>query len=96
METSKLEKIILPNRDGANLYLIQTESESKIYKLECDLEHKYTVEYACVTLEDDNQTIKAFDPAGGPYLYVGYRIDTERKIKAIIPFEDNMLFLIGT
>ena len=96
MENSNLEKITLPNRDRAYLYLVQLEEGSNLYRIVCDDNHKYVLEYACMTLFEDDITIQAFDPAGGPYIYVGYKIDDKRKIQAIIPFEEDVLFLIGT
>lgn len=95
MESSKLEKITLPNRDGAKLYLIQIEEGSKLYRLICDKEHAYVVDYVCVTLFEDNRTIFSYDPAGGPYLYVDYKIDNTRAIKSIFELDGETVFLIG-
>lgn len=94
MEVSKLESIALPNRDGASLYLTQIEEGSDIYQLMCDEKHKYILDFACITLCEDNTTIQAYDPSGGPYLYVGYTLPENRTIKAIIPWEDGVVFLI--
>lgn len=96
MEDSKLEKIILPNRDGADLYLVQIEEDSNLYNIVCDLKHEYVLNYARMILAEDNLTIEAFDPSGGPYIYLGYKVDEKRKVKAIIPIGINVLFLIGT
>lgn len=93
METSKLEKIILPNRDGAKLYLVKIDDN--LYKLECDQNHKYVLDYACITLCEDNVTIQAFDPPGGPFLNLGYKVDDTRTIKSIIPIEGEIVFLIN-
>ena len=94
MENLNLEKIILPNRDGAYLYLLQLNEGSNLYHLVCDDKHKYILEYACITLFEDNITIQAFDPSGGPYLNVGYKVGDNRIIKAIIPIEDNIIYMI--
>lgn len=93
MALLKREKIKLPNRDGADLYLIETTKGSDLYTLECDKAHEYILDYACITLAEDNRTFIAFDPSGGPYLNVGYKLD-DKEIKAIFEFDGSIVFLI--
>ena len=93
MELSNLEKIILPNRDRANLYLLSTEPGSNLYRLVCDQSHKYVLDYACITMCEDNQTIFAFDPSGGPFLCLGYKLG-EKEIKSILELDGEIVFMI--
>lgn len=93
MELSKLEKITLPNRDGACLYFLETEPGSGLYKLVCDQSHKYILDYAGITMYEDNRTIFAFDPSGGPFLCLGYKLG-EKEIKAILELDGEIVFMI--
>lgn len=93
MELLKLEKITLPNRDKAKLYFLETEPESGLFRLVCDKNHKYVLDYACITMCEDNQTIYAFDPSGGPFLCLGYKLG-DKEIKAIIELDGEIVFMI--
>lgn len=87
----KLKKITLPNRDGASLYFLETGRKSNLYKLVCS--HKYVLEYATITMCEDDRTIYAFDPSGGPFLCLGYKLG-EKEIKAIIELDGEIVFMI--
>ena len=45
-------------------------------------------------LEDDNETIKAFDPQGVPFMSIGYIIDNKYKIKQIAKDETTKRLLV--
>ncbi len=93
MELSNLEKITLPNRDGAGLYFLETEPGSNLYKLICSQSHKYVLDYACITMCEDNRTIFAFDPSGGPFLCLGYKLG-DKEIKSILELDGEIVFMI--
>lgn len=93
MELSKLEKIPLPNRDGADLYFLETSPESGLFRLVCDKNHKYVLDYACITMCEDNQTIYSFDPSGGPFLNLGYKLG-DKEIKSIFILDNETIFMI--
>jgi len=93
MELSNLEKIILPNRDKASLYFLETDPGSGLFRLVCDKNHKYVLDYACITMCEDNQNIYAFDPSGGPFLNLGYKLG-DKEIKAILELDGEIVFMI--
>ena len=45
-------------------------------------------------LGKDNETIEAFDPQGGPYMPIGYVIDSKYKIKQIAKDETTKRLLV--
>lgn len=89
----KLKKITLPNRDGASLYFLETGRKSNLYKLVCSQSHKYVLDYATITMCEDNRTIFAFDPSGGPFLCLGYKLG-DKEIKAILELDGEIVFMI--
>ena len=62
-------RIKLPNREGT-LYL---EKVDDYYKLVA-LDKPYILEYMRVMFDDD-KSIKAIDPSGGPFMDIGYKVD---------------------
>ena len=66
-----MNKINLPNRDGAILWL---EEESLIephiseWKLKVDKEHLYCLEYMRMIMSPKGLQIEAVDPSGGPFI----------------------------
>lgn len=94
MALLKLKKIIVPhNRDGANLYFIETARKSGLYRVKTDPKHKYVLDYAGLTMREDNLTIYAFDPSGGPYMNVGYKFG-DKTLEAILEIDGELLFMI--
>jgi hypothetical protein len=78
-------KIKLYNRDGANLYLVDTGLiEPYIYKcsLRVDSEHHYVLEYCRYILGNDN-VVEAIDPSGGPFIALGDEFENKYKIVKI-------------
>lgn len=67
-------KINLPNRYNDNNYLLKVD------------ENKYQLvtEYSCRIIYNDNNTIYAIDPSGGPYLAIGSKVNN----KVITDFKD--------
>ena len=43
---------------------------------------------------EDNETIEAFDPQGGPFMSIGYVIDNKYKIKQIAKDENTKRLLV--
>lgn len=84
---SKWKEYALPNRDGAKLYLYEIE-EGK-YALNVDTEHSYVLEYVRVSINDDGD-YNMYDPAGGPYMYPGYKISEDKVITRIFQ-EDGLV-----
>lgn len=73
-----MKKIILPNRDGAKLWLEQFNNSE--WRLTVDKKHLYCLEYLRVTgtLSNGKITdIEAIDPSGGPYLSLGEILEGE-------------------
>ena len=67
-------KIELFNRDRAYLCLVKTDKKisDNIYswKLEVDDIHPYVLQY-CRYIMDDDKSIGAIDPSGGPFMSIG-------------------------
>jgi hypothetical protein len=59
-------KIILYNRDRANLWLEKEDSD--IWKLKVDQNHIYVLKYMRIIGYPE---IEAIDPSGGPFISVG-------------------------
>ena len=73
-------KIILYNRDRANLWLEKENSD--IWKLKVDQNHEYVLEYMRVI---GYPKIEAIDPSGGPFISVGDILkDNEKRSYKII------------
>ena len=73
-------KIILYNRDRANLWLEKEDSD--IWKLKVDQNHAYVLEYMRVI---GYPKIEAIDPSGGPFISVGDILkDNEKRSYKII------------
>ena len=73
-------KIILYNRDRANLWLEKEDSD--IWKLKVDQNHEYVLEYMRVI---GYPKIEAIDPSGGPFISVGDILkDNEKRSYKII------------
>lgn len=71
-----MKKIRLPNRDGANLQLVNVTKN--LWKLESDKD--YVLKYIRVIFKEhatdySSENIEAVDPPGGPMLYLGDIID---------------------
>lgn len=76
-----MKEIKLPNRDGADLRLVETD-EPFIWKLTVDSQHSYCLEhmrmigsYTLVNNKPVWSEIEAVDPAGGPFLSVGDKFE---------------------
>ena len=67
-------KIILYNRDRANLWLEKEDSD--IWKLKVDQNHEYVLEYMRVI---GYPKIEAIDPSGGPFISVGDILEDNEK-----------------
>ena len=67
-------KIILYNRDRANLWLEKEDSD--IWKLKVDQNHEYVLEYMRVIGYPE---IEAIDPSGGPFISVGDILEDNEK-----------------
>ena len=82
-----MEKIIIHNRDGANLWVeITKEIEPHIWEahLKVDDEHQYCLEYIrCIG--DYPNNIEAVDPSGGPMLSLGDEIGNYKIVKILNP-----------
>lgn len=80
-------KIILHNRDGANLWLQKIEDlEDKglsKWELKVDDKHKYCLQYMRV-IGDYPLSIEAVDPSGGPYISISDEFEGKYKIVNII------------
>ena len=77
-----MEKIRLPNRDGANLWLEKVkEIEPNIseWKLNVDDKHKYCLEYMRF-IGNYPSEIQAIDPSGGPMLSIADELNDKYKI----------------
>lgn len=77
-----MNKIILPNRDGANLWLEKVkEIEPNIseWKLNVDDKHKYCLEYMRF-IGNYPSEIQAIDPSGGPMLSIADELNDKYKI----------------
>lgn len=86
-------KIKLFNRDGANLWLEQYTPEH--WKLNCDEEHKWVLEYMRVGYDNENSTEYSFiDPSGGPFITPGYEVIDEDGNKFIVHCIDKPTMLI--
>ena len=73
-------KIILYNRDRANLWLEKEDSD--IWKLNVDKNHTYVLKYMRVIGYPE---IEAIDPSGGPFISVGDTLsDTENRFYKVI------------
>lgn len=94
MELSKLEKITLQNRDGADLYLLQIEPNSNMFRIVCDKDHKYVLDFARIILCEDNKSIYAVDPSGGPFLSIGYKLKDDKSIRSIFIAGTSILFIV--
>lgn len=82
-----MNKIKLYNRDGADLWLENTEKQIDLnvseWKLKVDSEHKYCLEYLRV-IGNYPKEIDAIDPSGGPMLSVGNIFEDKYEIINII------------
>lgn len=74
-----MKEIKLPNRDGADLKLVNTKDN--IWKFEVDSEHEFVLTYLRIigkefasNMEDPNNW-EALDPSGGPFLSIGDKLD---------------------
>ena len=68
-----MERIKLYNRDGAELYLV--ESTDKTWHFEVDKDHDYVIKYiSCGRNKENNNVIEFIDPSGGPLLVLGDKI----------------------
>ena len=77
-----MNKIILPNRDGANLWLEkvkQIEPNISEWKLNVDDKHKYCLEYMRF-IGNYPSEIQAIDPSGGPMLSIADELNDKYKI----------------
>ena len=88
-------KIILHNRDGANLWLqkiedLEDEGISK-WELKVDKEHEYCLQYIRI-IGSYPIYIKAIDPPGGPYISISDEFENKYKIVDII---DPTTFIIS-
>lgn len=79
--------IKLPSRYGDITKLIPLNHY--IYKVDFT-ENPYSCRYIYA---EDNKTIEAFDPSGGPYISIGYEIAPDIYVKSI--YEDNKDLLIS-
>ena len=83
----KLKPILLPNRYGDKNYLVPVyEQKSDVitngaYKFEGDQNGGEMIRFI---LGEDNKTIEAFDPSGGPMLSIGDEIKPGEKITGIV------------
>jgi hypothetical protein len=99
-------KFYLYNRDGASLWLVSTDTENE-YVLNCDENHKYIFEYACMNYEevpddaeifdfihnDKKGIYHSFDPSGGPYIHLGFKIN-EKTVQRIYSKNNQITFVI--
>lgn len=77
-----MNKIILPNRDGADLWLEQSIDNPELWNLKVDDAHEYCLKYMRMggnyDVKKDHSIfwneIVMVDPAGGPYVEIGDRI----------------------
>ena len=83
----KLKPILLPNRYGDKNYLIPLcERKDDVitkgtYKFEGDKNAGNTMRFI---LGEDNKSIEAFDPSGGPMLGIGDEVRPGEKITGIV------------
>ena len=84
-----MNEIKLFNRDGADLRLVQ--KEENLWEFKVDDKHKYVLEFMRYGLGEDNKTIEMVDPSGGPYMTLGYKLNNELIISAIINVDNNIL-----
>lgn len=77
------QNIILPSR-YPNEYTMLIPLNENVYKV--DFTHNpYSYR---IILEDDNKTIRAFDPSGGPFTSVGSFIDDNKFFKVTQIYKD--------
>jgi hypothetical protein len=77
------QNIILPSR-YPDEYIMLIPLNENVYKV--DFTHNpYSYR---IILEDDNKTIKAFDPSGGPFTSVGSFIDDNKFFKVTQIYKD--------
>lgn len=86
-----MNKIKLPNRDGASLYLENTGKQAaeniSIWKLTIDSEHRYCLEYMRI-IGNYPYNIYAIDPSGGPMISVGDMFEDKYEIVKINSIND--------
>ena len=68
-----MKDIKLYNRDGADLKLVS--EDGKLWEFQVDKNHEYVLKYCRLGFKEDNKTIDFIDPAGGPFLRVGEKIE---------------------
>ena len=81
-----MKKIKLYNRDGADLWLENTEEQVdkniSIWKLNVDNKHKYCLKYIRI-IGNYLHEIEAIDPSGGPMINLGDEFEGKYKIVKI-------------
>lgn len=73
-----MKKIELFNRDGANLWLEEiggADNNTSWWILKVDKKHKYCLEYMRVVFDKYPSKIMGTDPAGGPMLSLGDKLE---------------------
>lgn len=83
-----MTKIKLNNRYNSNLWL--EHIENKLWTIKS--ENKDDLYGLRLIFENDNKTIHAIDPSGGPFLNVGTILSTEDKKYKIISITSNLIF----
>ena len=68
--------IRLHNRYGTDIYL----RHLKLNEWALESSNMKDLEYMRIIMNDDDSGYYAFDPPGGPFLYVGMNIDNKHKI----------------
>ena len=76
-----MKEIKLYNRDGADLRLINIEENQ--WQFQVDKNHDYVLSYIRCGMNEDN-TLNMVDPAGGPYITVGYQLTERLSVDKII------------
>jgi hypothetical protein len=78
-----MNKIKLDNRYNANIWIEHIDED--LWQLKA--EHPEDLRYMRLIYEDDNKTIYAVDPSGGPFLSLGTIVGFEEKyiIEEIFP-----------
>jgi len=83
----KIKPILLPNRYGDKNYLVPLQEwkgdaiTKGAYKFEGDKNAGDTMRFI---LGEDNKSIEAFDPSGGPMLGIGDEVKPGEKITGIV------------
>lgn len=79
------------NRDGAKMKFERVKDNE--YRIVVDRKHKYCLTYVRVVIKDDIN-YEAFDPAGGPYIHIGYKVNDNVVVDKIYKKDNTLKFIL--